>query len=248
MSAGPPWPDAAVALLRDLYAERKPNGKPMWSMDALAIKLSAMPEADRVYSCNAVVGRCHRLGLEKRKAAFPTRDYVIGAVRASPGQAEPNKRHRYPAKPRPPRATPTAARVVAPVVLAVPTAASDVPPWEDIPPPPPPQEPPPTPQPDETPKPDTTAWESAAFMLQSPTAHMSYPRPDATNVVSLRSTTCQFPFGTPRTKEFRFCGEPTWSCDDPSESAIYCQFCYRKCHVANPLRDRIRMDRQLRRA
>jgi hypothetical protein len=232
----PAWPPAVIDQLRVLHAERDPDAptKPRWSMSIIGTMLSAMPEADRFYGKNHVVGACHRLRLDLR-------------------QPSTGRRKKQPSPYAPKAAPPKVGLIEAPAPI--------VPPWEDIPAPqpvqpsipvPPPPPPPPSPQPrmvEEQRVHMVPPVPRAAPELRQRRSDGLVPAPAPTdNVVPIRKIGCQFPIGHPRTAGFRFCGEKTWSCDDPIESAVYCAEHFRFCHQMNPERERLRRERQLRRA
>jgi hypothetical protein len=283
MSA-PGWPQAVIDRLRILHAERDPKkpSKPRWSMAALAAKLSEMPEADRVYGKNHVVGRCHRLDLERRDPAAPNRTYALGQERKTKYPPGTKKKKRSPTyKPRTPKLAPLTPPIPmvaeAPAPLPAPPPAPPPPPAPDpvvpiVPDPviPPWEAAPRVPAPVPTPAPvllltyqPSVLVEESVRMIQPIPFPMVFPRPAPApgerpdqsdgsvpapqppdNVVPLRKDGCQYPIGHPRTAGFRFCGEPTWSRTNPLESSVYCEKCFRICHIMSPERDRERQQRR----
>jgi hypothetical protein len=274
----PAWPPAVIDQLRVLHAERDPDAptKPRWSMSIIGTMLSAMPEADRFYGKNHVVGACHRLRLDLRQPSTGRRKKQPSpyAPKAAPPKVGLPRVHvrKVPPPPvmlHPAWAPPALLRLTwtAPLLLTwtepviIEAPAPIVPPWEDIPAPqpvqpsipvPPPPPPPPSPQPrmvEEQRVHMVPPVPRAAPELRQRRSDGLVPAPAPTdNVVPIRKIGCQFPIGHPRTAGFRFCGEKTWSCDDPIESAVYCAEHFRFCHQMNPERERLRRERQLRRA
>jgi GcrA cell cycle regulator len=234
------WPPIVMDHLRVLWATGLSTKK-------IAGLLSEMPEADRKFTKNAVVGRAHSMELPSRPNAVPGRSYptgrprklkeVVTKPRRPRGKPRPSTaRLRVVLAPKPPLLLTWTAPLLltwiaprlltwCPALTVVPGRPEhEVPPWEDLPPPPEP------PQPVREPEPVPQPLEFKRPRLRPKPA----PRPKVTKpakVVVLLQHPCLFPIGDPKSKSFRFCGKPAWSTTDPFESTTYCCTHYKLTHI-----------------
>jgi hypothetical protein len=268
MRANIPWPDGAVAYLRENWGSGKLVKGRKTTTD-LAREITALFCKDgRIITKNAVVGMSHRLYLEQRgSAVVRPNGYQISVPKTIAARSRQQQHQKKALEDKIVRAALAAVvKPRPPYRLQVYRLALPAPPPQLLLPAPKPQlllaapmpipvskpklQPKPKPKPRPAPVVDPVIAPVVPIIPPTPvpaqqpvvvtlrTEGLREPPPfvlrRSAPVVTLHHSTCQYPHGHPRTPGFRFCGEPTWSCDDPLRSAVYCRAHHKLTHMPIP--------------
>jgi hypothetical protein len=220
--AGSSWPDGAIDYLRVNWAP-DPITKLVKSTRVLGLEITArFCKKGRVISKNAVVGMSHRLQLDPR----PSLGLKRSATTDDKAKVKVAKSTRTSLRSQvlgvPP---PVVARVVPfrPYLLALPAPRPML----------------------------LLAAPAPLLLLPAPVVEQAVDvivplRPTSTRrrrrsgsavVKVMGKPSCLYPYGHPGKRDFHFCGKPTWSCEDPLRSQVYCREHHQICYIPRPRSD-----------